>query len=85
MAIESIPLTHLKPGQSGTIVCVGGKGAARRRYMEMGFIRGEIILVERVAPLGDPIEYFVKGYHLSLRKTDAELILVQIQNGLEYE
>jgi ferrous iron transport protein A len=78
---EAVPLSQLRPGQRATILRVGGVGAVRRRYMEMGFIRGEKITVERVAPLGDPVEYCLKGYHLSLRKADAEQIWVQIVNG----
>jgi ferrous iron transport protein A len=46
--------------------------------MEMGLVSGETILVERVAPLGDPVEFFIKGYHLSLRRTDAQHIEVQM-------
>lgn len=75
---DSIPLSQLEPGQKATIVRVGGNGLARRRYMEMGFVRGELIAVERTAPLGDPVEYLVKGYHLSLRRADATQILVQL-------
>lgn len=81
MMESAIPLSRLMPGQSATIVRVGGKGAARRRYMAMGFVRGERVVVERVAPLGDPIEYLVKGYHLSLRQKDAEQILVDNVTG----
>ena len=80
---EPLPLSHLKPGQRATIIRVGGHGQVRRRYLEMGFVRGETILVERVAPLGDPVEYLVKGYHLSLRKADAERILVQPTEEVE--
>ncbi len=80
---NTLPLSQLKPGQQGTIVQVGGNGQIRRRYLEMGFVKGETILVERFAPLGDPIEYQVKGYHLSLRKSDAENILVQLIAGEE--
>ena len=75
---ESIPLSQLGPGQSAAIVRVGGNGQVRRRYLEMGFVRGEIVYVERVAPLGDPVEYRVKGYHISLRRTDAQNILVEL-------
>jgi Fe2+ transport system protein FeoA len=45
--------------------------------MEMGFVSGETVLVERVAPLGDPVEFFVKGYHVSLRRDDVQYIEVQ--------
>lgn len=74
---KPMPLSHLKPGQRATILHVGGHGPVRRRYLEMGFVRGETILVKRVAPLGDPVEYVVKGYNLSLRRADADRILVQ--------
>jgi Fe2+ transport system protein FeoA len=74
---KPIPLSLLKPGQRATILHVGGHGPVRRRYLEMGFVRGETILVKRVAPLGDPVEYILKGYNLSLRRADAGLILVQ--------
>jgi len=72
-----IPLDQLQPGQSGIVIRVNGQRQARRRYLEMGFVRGETIHVERVAPLGDPVEYQVKGYRLSLRRKDAAHILVQ--------
>lgn len=74
---NAIPLNQLKPGQQGTIVHVGGNHRRRRRYVEMGFVKGEKVLVKRIAPLGDPIEYLIKGYHLSLRQNDASQILVQ--------
>lgn len=78
---KSIPLSGLEPGQRGAIVRVGGNRHVRRRYLEMGLVRGEIIKVERIAPLGDPIEYLIKGYHLSLRREDADHILVNCVNG----
>lgn len=78
-----IPLDQLQPGQSGVVIRVNGRGQARRRYLEMGFVRGETIYVQRVAPLGDPVEYQVKGSHLSLRRKDAAHILVQ-PNGAHH-
>ena len=75
---ESVPLSQLGPGQRAAIVRVGGNGQTRRRYLEMGFVRGEVVHVERVAPLGDPVEYRVKGYHISLRRADAQNILVEL-------
>ena len=75
---ESIPLSHLGPGQYAAIVRVGGNGQVRRRYLEMGFVHGEVVYVERVAPLGDPVEYRLKGYHISLRRADAQNILVEL-------
>ena len=77
---DTIPLSQLEPGQQAAIVRVGGNGPIRRRYLEMGFVRGEVVRVERVAPLGDPVEYRVKGYHLSLRRADAENILVELHS-----
>jgi Fe2+ transport system protein FeoA len=53
------------------------KGATRHRFLEMGFVRGERIQVQRVAPLGDPVEYVIKGYHLALRKRDAANVIVE--------
>jgi Fe2+ transport system protein FeoA len=71
-------LSDLEPGQRAQIVRVGGRGRSRRRFMEMGLVRGETIQVERVAPLGDPVEFVVKGYHVSLRRNDAQHIEVRI-------
>ncbi|MEW6404107.1 MAG: FeoA family protein [Chloroflexota bacterium] len=73
---EPIQLHMLRPGQQATITRIGGATALRRRFAEMGVIRGERILVERHAPLGDPVEYFIKGYHLALRKEEAAQIEV---------
>ena len=75
---DSIQLHQLKPGQRAVITCVGGAAALRRRFIEMGVVRGETIFLERTAPLGDPIEYFIKGYHLALRKEEAALIEVSL-------
>ena len=72
-----LPLSNLVPGQLAKILRVGGDRTARLRFMEMGFIRGETVFVERIAPMGDPIEYRIKGYHLSLRRADAQRIMVQ--------
>ncbi|SHK39898.1 FeoA family protein [Tepidibacter formicigenes] len=69
-------LRNLKPGESGVVSIVKGKGSLKRRLMDMGIIKGTDIYVEKVAPLGDPIEVKVKGYNLTLRKEDAENILV---------
>jgi len=76
---ESTQLHLLRPGQRATITRITGISALRRRFIEMGIIKGETILIERHAPLGDPIEYFVKGYHLALRKEEAAQIEVLIE------
>ena len=71
-------LHELKPGQKATIVRIHGSGALRRRFVEMGIVKGETILIERHAPLGDPVEYLIKGYHLALRKEEAAQIEVDL-------
>jgi Fe2+ transport system protein FeoA len=73
---ESVQLHLLRPGQRATITKINGAGALRRRFIEMGIVKGETILIERHAPLGDPVEYFIKGYHLALRKEEAAHIEV---------
>jgi len=81
---ESIQLHLLRPGQKGTITRIGGTSTLRRRFVEMGIVKGETILLERHAPLGDPVEYFIKGYHLALRKEEAaniEVILLGDNHG----
>ncbi len=78
---EPIQLHLLQPGQRATITRIGGKSTLRRRFAEMGIIKGETILIERHAPLGDPVEYFIKGYHLALRKEEAAFIEVTLERG----
>jgi ferrous iron transport protein A len=70
-------LKDAKPGTSAHVVKIGGAGAVKRRIMEMGITRGVEVHVRKVAPLGDPVEITVRGYELSLRKADAELIEVE--------
>lgn len=72
-----IALKSLKPGAKARITKVSGKGAVHRRIMDMGVVPGATVEVERVAPLGDPIEVKIKGYHLSLRKAEAANIFVE--------
>ena len=64
-------------GESATVVKLHGEGPVRRRIMDMGITKGVEILVRKVAPLGDPMELNVRGYELSVRKGDAELIEVR--------
>lgn len=71
-------LAMLKPGQSGRITNIGVIGPLKRRLMDMGVLVGEEVKVEKVAPLGDPIEITVKNYNLSLRKREAEGILLEV-------
>jgi Fe2+ transport system protein FeoA len=69
-------LSEMKENQAAIIVRVGGNGALRRRILEMGILKGSEIYVEKYAPLKDPIELIVKGYHVSLRVEEAAQITV---------
>lgn len=73
---QTIPLSELQPGARAVVQKVIAKGAIRHRLVEMGFIRGAELRVERLAPLGDPMELVIKGYHLSLRREESACILV---------
>ena len=70
--LREVPL-----GQSAKVKKLHGEGAIKRRIMDMGLTRGVEVYVRKVAPLGDPIEINVRGYELSLRKADAELVEVE--------
>lgn len=70
-------LRQVGVGQDATVVRLHGEGAVKRRIMDMGITRGVAVHVRKVAPLGDPIEITVRGYELSIRKADAEMIEVE--------
>lgn len=70
-------LRNVKIGDTVTVVKLHGEGAIKRRIMDMGITKGTEIYVRKVAPLGDPIEVTVRGYELSIRKADAEMIEVK--------
>lgn len=70
-------LSELQPGEAGEVVKVLGSGPFRQRLLEMGLTRGVRVEMEKTAPLGDPTDYVVKGYHLSLRRGEADLILIR--------
>jgi Fe2+ transport system protein FeoA len=70
-------LSDMKKGQTATVVRVGGNGILRRRLHEMGILKGTDVYVEKYAPLKDPIELIVKGYHISLRVEEASHIAVE--------
>ncbi len=67
-------LRDAKIGETVTVAKLNGEGAVKRRIMDMGITKGVSIYVRKVAPLGDPVEITVRGYELSLRKADAEMI-----------
>ncbi len=70
-------LKEAKIGETVSVVKLHGEGAVKRRIMDMGITRGVEVHVRKVAPLGDPIEVTVRGYELSLRKADAEMIEIK--------
>jgi len=70
-------LKETKPGETVRVAKINGAGPIKRRIMEMGITKGVEVHVRKVAPLGDPVEVTVRGYELSLRKADAEIIEVE--------
>ena len=70
-------LREAKIGETVKVVKLHGQGAIKRRIMDMGITKGTEVYVRKVAPLGDPVEVTVRGYELSLRKADAEMIEIQ--------
>ena len=70
-------LREAKIGETVNVVKLHGEGAIKRRIMDMGITKGTEVYVRKVAPLGDPVEVTVRGYELSLRKADAEMIEIQ--------
>jgi len=70
------PLSALQPGEEATVLRVTAQDGIRQRLLEMGFVRGARLKVEKLAPLGDPMELVIKGYHLSLRRDESACILV---------
>jgi len=78
-----IRLSELKPGEKGVVSKLVGDREIRRRLLDMGLTRGTEILVVRKAPLGDPVEFLLKGYNLSLRKKESENVYVLVKGGRE--
>ncbi len=70
-------LKDLQIGETAIVVKITGAGPTKRRIMDMGVIKGAKVMVRKVAPLGDPIEVNLRGYELSLRKAEAENIIVE--------
>ena len=71
-------LKELEIGKSGIVKAVAGEGALRQHFLDMGVIPGAEVSVIKFAPLGDPMELTVRGYELSIRKADAEMVVVEI-------
>ena len=74
-------LKEAKIGSTVIVKKVGGEGAIKRRIMDMGMTKGVEVYVRKVAPLGDPMEVTLRGYELSLRKSDCELIEVELKSS----
>ena len=70
-------LKELRPGQQATVTKVTGEGAVRRRLFDMGITPGALVVMRKLAPLGDPVEITLRGYELSVRKAEAEAVLVE--------
>lgn len=75
--MAEIPLSQLAPGRPARVLRIEGRPAARQRLQEMGLIRGAAVQFVRAAPLGDPIEIRLRGYSLSLRRQEADAVIVQ--------
>ena len=73
------PLSDLQPKDKGKVMKVRGEGSIRRRLTDMGLVTGSEFEVERVAPLGDPVEIKIKGYHLTLRRGEASNVEVEVE------
>lgn len=75
-AVDLTP-NDLRPGEKGKVIRIKSKGSLKKRLLDMGIVPGTEIQLEKVAPLGDPIDILIKGYHLSLRKEEAKEILIE--------
>ena len=76
-AFHYTPLSQVKVGETARVVKLHGEGALKRRIMDMGITKGVELYIRKVAPLGDPMEIAVRGYELSLRRADAEMVEVE--------
>ncbi len=74
-------LKDFRPGETGRVVKVSGEGAIKRRLFDMGITPGAEITMRKAAPLGDPIELKVRGYELSIRKNEAQSVLMRVEEG----
>ncbi|ADE37321.1 FeoA family protein [Methanohalophilus mahii] len=76
-------LNLLDAGQNARVIQVKGKGPSRRRLLEMGMVPGVILSVTKKAPMGDPVDFKLKGYNLSLRKQEAQMVVVEALGGIK--
>lgn len=82
MSLKKITLDQLAIGQSGIVETVRDQGFLSQRLLEMGIIRGTPVEVIRFAPMGDPIDIRIRGYHLSLRREEAQGIIISIEDSI---
>lgn len=75
---RKMSLTELAPGSSATIVRIEGNSPFKKRLLEMGLVKGQQIYKVKLAPLADPAEYIVKDYHISLRREEAQNIIIEV-------
>lgn len=73
-------IDDLKIGEDGIITQVGGEGALRLRFLDMGLIPGTRVLLQKIAPMGDPIQIQIRGYELTIRREDAKKIAIRREN-----
>ncbi|MFW5987294.1 MAG: FeoA family protein [Methanohalophilus sp.] len=81
MAEKTLDL--LDVGQTARVIQVKGKGHSRRRLLEMGMVPGVGLSVTKRAPMGDPVDFKLKGYNLSLRKQEAKMVVVEVLGGMQ--
>ena len=74
---ETLTLSDIKPGGKARVISISGDGELKKRVIEMGLTKGSVVEIERVAPLGDPMDIKVRGYRLSLRKDEASRVTVE--------
>lgn len=79
MEAPKLPLSQFSIGQKGVVANVLGAGAIKRRLLDMGITKGTEVVLRKMAPLGDPLEIRIRGYELTLRKEEAELVMVYIE------
>lgn len=75
------PLSLMKPGEKGKITSISRKMRSYKKFADLGIVKGASLVLERIAPLGDPIEVKIKGYSLSFRKEEAVNIAVKVDNN----
>lgn len=75
-------LDKIEKGETGLIKTIEGKGKLRRRLLDMGITPGTVVVLKKRAPLGDPIEVTLRGYELSLRKSEAKLVTIEVEKEI---